>query len=573
MRTARVFVLFVVALAAAASAVAQKDVEKKIDSLLKQYHDYGQLNGSVLVADKGKVVYEKGFGMANMEWGIPNGPDTKFRIGSITKQFTAALILQLVEEGKIKLDGKITDYLPDYRKDTGAKVTIHHLLNHTSGIPSYTSNPEFFPKHSRNTLAVPEFVKMFASGDLEFEPGSKWSYNNSGYVLLGAIIEKVTGKNYEAVLTERILKPLGMMNTGYDHHATVLAKRASGYGKTPTGFINAPYLDMSLPYAAGSIYSTVGDLYKWEQALHEGSILSAESRKLMFTPGLSNYGYGVGIAERPFGKSDQKIKFIDHSGGIHGFNSLMTRAVDRRQTVIILDNVGFGNHHRKITNSILAILNGEEPDLPKRSIAEALYKTATERNAASAIAEYRRLKASEAHNYDFSEGQLNTLGYQILRSKGPKEAIEIFKLNVEMFPAASNPYDSLAEAYLEDGQKELALVNYKKAVELDPSNSNAVAIIRRLEGKEVKIDAAVFDSYVGEYQVTERMILTILKEGDKLFAQFPGQEKHELEAVSETEFTVPAVKANIKFEKDRTGVVTGLLLSQGTRTANAKKVK
>jgi len=190
MRTSRVFILFIVALAGAAGVFAQKDVQKKIDGLVKQYNEYGQFNGSILVADQGKVIYEKGFGMANMEWGIPNGPDTKFRIGSITKQFTAALILQLVDEGKIKLDGRLSDYLPDYRKDTGEKVTIHQLLNHTSGIPSYTSNPEFFPKHSRNAYGVPEFVKTFASGDLEFEPGSKFSYNNSGYTLLGAIIEK-----------------------------------------------------------------------------------------------------------------------------------------------------------------------------------------------------------------------------------------------------------------------------------------------------------------------------------------------------------------------------------------------
>ena len=571
MRTSRVFILFIVALAFATSAFAQKDVQKKIDSLVKQYYDYGQFNGSILVADKGKVIYEKGFGMANMEWGIPNAPDTKFRIGSITKQFTATLILQLVDEGKIKLDGKLSDYLPDYRKDTGGKITIHQLLNHTSGIPSYTSNPEFFPKHSRNAYSVPEFVKTFASGDLEFEPGSKFAYNNSGYTLLGAIIEKIYGKPYEAVLAERILKPLGMTNTGYDHHSTVLEKRASGYSKTPTGFVNAAYLDMSLPYAAGSIYSTVGDLYKWEQALHEGAIMSAESRRLMFTPGLADYGYGVGIFERPLGTTDQKIKMISHSGGINGFNSVMTRAVDKRQTVIILDNVGFGQYQGKITNSIFAILSGLPHDLPKRSIAEALYKIATEKDVATAIAEYRKLKGSET--YDFSEGELNTLGYQLMRLNRVKDAIEIFKLNVEMYPAASNPYDSLGEAYLEDGQKDLALVNYKKAVELNSSNANAVQIVRRLEGKDVKVDASGFDAYVGEYQVTPRMTLTITREGDKLFAQFPGQEKHLVEAVSATEFTITDVKANIKFEKDAAGVVTGLLLAQGTRTAKAPKIK
>ena len=200
MKTAKLFTLFIVALVTATNAFAQKTAQK-IDALVKQYNDYGQFNGSVLVAEKGKIIYEKGFGLANMEWAIPNQPDTKFRIGSVTKQFTAALVLQLVEEGKIKLDGKITDYLTDYRKDTGDKVTIHQLLNHTSGIPSYTNRPDFFAEFSRDPYNITDFVKKFASGDLEFEPGSKYSYNNSGYSLLGAIIEKVTGKSYETVLS------------------------------------------------------------------------------------------------------------------------------------------------------------------------------------------------------------------------------------------------------------------------------------------------------------------------------------------------------------------------------------
>ena len=226
MKTARVLALFIIAFVSAATAFAQS---QKIDALMQQYYDYGQFNGSVLVAEQGKIIYEKGFGMANMEWSIPNQPDTKFRIGSVTKQFTATVILQLIQEGKIKLEGKLTDYLTDYRKDTGDRVTIHQLLNHTSGIPSYTSRPTFFAEDSRDPYSVADFVKKFASGDLEFEPGTKFSYNNSGYFLLGAIIEKVTGRKYEEVLAERIFKPLGMTNSGYDHHATLLPKRASGY--------------------------------------------------------------------------------------------------------------------------------------------------------------------------------------------------------------------------------------------------------------------------------------------------------------------------------------------------------
>jgi CubicO group peptidase (beta-lactamase class C family) len=572
MKTAKLFALFIVAFITATNAFGQQNVQK-IDGLMKQYYDYGQFNGSILVAEKGKIIYEKGFGMANMEWAIPNQPDTKFRIASVTKQFTAALVLQLVEEGKIKLDGKISDYLTDYRKDTGGKVTIHQLLNHTSGIPDYTKRPKFSAEISRNPYSVADFVKNFASGDLEFEPGSKYSYSNSGYSLLGAIIEKVTGKTYATVLTERIFKRLGMTNSGYDNHSPLLEKRASGYQKTPDGFVNAAYLDMSIPYAAGSIYSTVEDLFKWDQALYEDKILSADSKKLMFTPGLGNYGYGIRISDQPIGKTDQKIKIIGHGGAINGFNSLITRAVEKRQTVIILDNVNLGQHHGKITNSIISILNGQPVEPPKKSIAETLYKIAIEKNVASAIAEYRKLKAANSPTFDFSETELNTLGYQLLGMKRTKDAIEIFKLNVEMFPKSGNPYDSLGETYLADNQKDLALANYKKAVEFDPTNANALQIVRRLEGKETKVDSSGFDAYVGDYEVTPKFILTISKEGDKLFGQGTGQPKMELEPVSDTQFTMPEVKANISFEKDSAGKIIGLLLSQGSRSANAKKIK
>ncbi len=269
----------------------------KIQEVLTLANKYRIFNGSALVAENGKVTYKGAFGMANMEWGIPNAPDTKFRLGSITKQFTAVLVLQFVEQGKIKLDGKVSEYLPEYRKDIGDKVTVHHLLTHTSGIPSYTSQPGFFENVSRNPYKVGDFVKKHASGDLEFEPGSKFSYNNSGYFLLGAIIEKVTGKTYEQALKDNIFDPVGMKNTGYDHHNTLLQKRAAGYSKTSDSYNNAAYLDMSLPYAAGSLYSTVEDLFLWDQALYTDKLLTAQSKELMYKPFLDDYAYGWAISK------------------------------------------------------------------------------------------------------------------------------------------------------------------------------------------------------------------------------------------------------------------------------------
>lgn len=571
MKISRFVSLTLMIVFAASAAAAQKSV-REIDSLMQKYVAYGQFNGTVLVAEKGKVIYKKGFGMANMEWSIPNAPDTKFRIGSVTKQFTAALILQLVEQGKIKLDGKLSDYLPYYRKDTGDKVTIHQLLNHTSGIPSYTGLPEF-GDIVRDAYKVEDFVKKFASGNLEFEPGTKFSYNNSGYFILGAIIEQVTGKSYEAVLTEKILVPLGMADTGYDNSGPILKKRAAGYDKTPDGFKNTDFLDMSLPYAAGSMYSTAEDLFKWDQALYADKIISAESKKKMFTPGLSDYGYGFGISDKELGKSGTKTKFIQHGGGINGFNCLFTRLVDKQQTIIILDNVGLGQYHGRITDSIAAILSGLPFEPPKKSIAEQLYRTAVDNGAAAAIAEFRKLKATSPALYDFAEPELNRLGYQLLGKKRAKDAIEIFRLNVEEYPKSGNVYDSLGEAYLADGQKDLALANYRKAVELDPSNANAVKIVNQLEGKEVKVDTKVFDSYVGDYELAPGFILTISRDGEKLIGQATGQGKTTLEPVSGSQFVVPSVKANITFEKDAAGNVTGLTLLQGGQTIKAKKIK
>ncbi len=462
-----------------------QDKAQKIDEFMQIYHDYGLFNGTVMVAEGGKVIYKKGFGLADMEWNIPNKPDTKFRIGSITKQFTSMLILQLVAEGKVKLDGKLSDYLPYYRKDTGEKVTVHQLLSHTSGIPSYTSLPKFMEDVSRNPYPVDVFIKKFCSGDLEFEPGSKFVYNNSGYFLLGAIIEEVTGKKYEEVLKGRILEPLGMKNTGYDHSKTVINNRAAGYEKTFDGYVNSPYLDMSLPYSAGALYSTVEDLYVWDQALYTEKLLSKEMKELMFKPHHTSsdgqgYGYGWGIREREIPDSKEKTTSISHGGGINGFSTLIERLVDYKHLIVLFNNTG-GAPLGSMSTGIINILFNNPYTPPKRSIAEKIYKTILEKDVDAAIKQYHELKKEHEKDYDFRPTELNRLGYQLLReNKIIKDAIEIFKLNVEVHPKYANGYDSLAEAYMDKGDKQLAIKNYAKSLELDPNNRNAVEMLNRL---------------------------------------------------------------------------------------------
>lgn len=552
-------------------ALAQ-DNAAKIKQVLELAHKYRQFNGTALVAENGKVIYKGAFGMANMEWNIPNAPETKFRLGSITKQFTAVLTLQLVEQGKIKLDGKISDYLPDYRKDIGDKVTIHHLLTHTSGIPSYTGQPGFFENVSRNPYKVSDFVAKYTSGDLEFDPGSKYAYNNSGYFLLGAIIERVTGKTYEQVLQENVFNPLGMKNTGYDHHNTLMEKRASGYARNLDGYTNAPYLDMSIPYAAGSLYSTVEDLYLWDQALYTDKVLSTKSKELMYKPFLQDYAYGWVVTTLSYKPQGQPVQSIRHGGGINGFSTMIVRLVNQKNLIVILDNTGSPNLGR-LTDTIANILYNQPYESPKMSIATVLEKTIRDKGIDAGIAEYRDLKAKQAATYDFNEPELNTLGYRLMGTGKLKEAIEIFKLNVEAYPKGFNTYDSLAEAYVNNKEHELAIQNYKKSLELNPNNTSASDALKRLEKGPVIVDAKVFDTYVGEYEIAPNFIMSVFREGDKFMTQATGQGKFEIVAESETTFYPTAFRAKITFIKDAEGKVTGLKMAQGGREREGKKIK
>lgn len=461
------------------SAFAQ-DKAKQIDELLSKYNEYGQFNGSALVAENGKVIFKKGYGSANMEWNIPNQPDTKFRLGSVTKQFTAFLIVKLAEEGKLKLDVPITTYLPDYPKENGDKITIHHLLTHTSGIPNYTNAPNFFKDKSRNPYTPEEFVKTFSGLPLEFTPGEKFNYSNSGYFLLGYIIEKVSGKTYEQYLQETIFTPLKMVNTGYDHYDMIIKNRAAGYEKKGKQISNAPFLDMSIPYAAGSLYSTVEDLYLWDQALYTNTLLSEKSMESLFKSyikfGNNAYGYGWFISEAKIGDKEP-VKIIEHGGGINGFNTIISRIPAHKNLVVLLNNTG-GTILNEMNNGIRAILYKQSFEQPKKSLALELQDVFTTQGLTAGTDTYKKLKSDPT--YGIKENEINNIGYQFLQTGKKKEAIEFFKINVETFPKSGNAYDSLGEAYLADGNKTLAIANYKKSVELDPTNDNGKKVLNEL---------------------------------------------------------------------------------------------
>lgn len=345
--------------AAQPAALDPPALQKKVDELLDAHVKVNDFGGAVLLAVGGKPLVSKGYGYANREWHIPATADTKFRIGSITKQFTSMVIMQLREQGKVKIEDSVCLYVTPC-PEAWKPVTVHHLLTHTSGIPTYTAIPAW-----RETNMVPktveQMVAIFRDLPLQWTPGEKFAYNNSGYFLLGVVIEKITGKKYEEALQEMILAPLGMRDSGYDWPGTILPRRASGYQGRGPALANAAALDMQQPFAAGSMYSTVEDLLAWDQALYTDKLIPAAAKQMMWTPFKDGYAYGWGVREPTAATFGHRQ--IAHSGGINGFSSMIIRVPDTNVTAIVLSN-NTAAPAAPIARDLLAIYYGQSYTVP-----------------------------------------------------------------------------------------------------------------------------------------------------------------------------------------------------------------
>ncbi len=433
------------------SVVSDQQITSKADEYMSAAVAVDGFSGSVLVARNGQPVFSKGYGMANVELGVPNTPQTVYRLGSVTKQFTGMAITMLQERSKLSVNDPACKYLTDCPPAWQA-ITIKHLLTHTSGIPNYTSFPDF-AKTAVLPVSSPGMISLLKDKPLEFAVGEKFAYSNSGYFLLGTIIERISGKSYEAFLEENIFTPLGMKHTGYDSPARIIKNRASGYARQSGEMVNAAYMDMSIPYAAGSLYSTTGDLLIWDQALYTEKLGARKSLDEMFTPlkGDTGYGYGWSV-----GKNFER-QTIAHGGGIYGFATQITRFPADRITVVVLSNVQ-GAPAGRVANDLAAIVFGGTYKIPK-------------------------------------------------------------------------------------------------------------------ERKEIALDLKILEKYVGQYQIPPSITISFTLENGKLMGQLGGQGKFALLAETETVFFSKDVNAQITFNKDAQGVVTGLTLSQGGGNTPAQKIK
>jgi CubicO group peptidase (beta-lactamase class C family) len=433
------------------SIVGAQTIDSRFDEYMNRAAKLGRFNGYVLVARDGKTIFGKGYGMANFEEDVPATPQTKFRLASITKGFTAMAVMMLQEKGKLDLQDSICKYLNGC-PDAWKPVTVRRLLNHTSGISDYAAAPDFMRTISL-PVTIDELIGNFRNKPLQFAPGENFAYSNSNYILLGQIIEKVSGQPFDVFVRENIFAPLNMKNSGYDDNTALLKHRAIGYINRSDKIINARYMDMSNAYAAGGLYSTAADLLLWNQALDAGRLVSKKSLEEIFTPGKGGVGYGWFI------NRDANRLAIFQGGLNSGFAVSIFRYPEDRACVILLNN--FENaapHLPRIGRDLTAILFNEKYELPAESVT-------------------------------------------------------------------------------------------------------------------VKVDAKIYDAYIGEYDFGQNRIITISKEDGKLFAQRAGAPPNEMFPESETRFFLKVADVGFGFVKDGAGKVTGLILYANGQEMKGNKVK
>jgi CubicO group peptidase (beta-lactamase class C family) len=476
MKQCSVLTFLFILLTQVSAAQSKKD---KLDAIMKNYHQYNMFDGSVLVAENGKVIYKKAFGLANREWNIPNTIDTKFMIGSVSKPITALLMLIQVQKGLINLDKTISDYIPEFSKKNGSRITIRQLLSHTSGIPNYDIYKDFFPRISRQNFTREEYLKIYMDSALAFEPGTKYYYSSWGYFTLGYIMEKVTGKSYSRLMKEDIFDKLGMSGSGSYFHTQIINKRAGGYDYSLGGYTSSDFRDQSNTMGTGDLYSTVEDLFKLHLALTNNTLLNKQLSDEMFAPGMRPAQYGFGWFNKNFKYTEtDSVSSNFHLGMTDGFLSFLIRIPSTNSMIVILCNSSptdfFG-----IAGNLAKVLYNKTVFI-KQPAHKAMETVIASKGATAAVEEYKKMK-KDTTRYYIDWISMNFLGEQLFTLKRYEDAKVIFENNAAEFPEKDLPALSLAKTYEELGRKEDAITWYKKTLAITPGYEEAKNRLKELE--------------------------------------------------------------------------------------------
>lgn len=537
------FLLPALSLLICLSSAAQTPWEAQVDSILNNQFKKDGTGAAAIITQGGKTLYHKGFGLADLENKVPMRPEMVFRLGSITKQITAVAILKLMEEGKLNLQDPLTKYIPDYPAP-GDKVTIEHLLTHTSGIPSYTDMPVFDGAFMRKDMSPEELINVFKKEPFDFEPGTKWNYNNSGYVLLGYIIEKVSGKSYGDFIEQEIFKPLGMKNSLYGSNTRIIANKAQGYGAGDKGYQHDAYLSMTLPYSAGSLMGTVEDLAIWNKSIHEGKLVKKETLQKAFVDyrllngRQTHYGFGWGI-----GEMNNEVVY-EHSGGINGYltNALYIPSKD-------------------LFIAVFSNCTCEAPIETSEYMATMVLGTYKKRKAI-------RLDSASLQAYtgvfedQIEEGQLREItrvGNQLYSQRKGSTKFKVFAFEKDKFFFEDSP----TEIYFVRDQKGNVTGLKVKTLAGQPSLWVRTTKPFTPQRKEVTLTEDQLKKWVGNYRIAPTFSIAITYEGGMLKTQATNQPKFDIYPESEKKFFLKVVDAQLEFFTDETGKVTHLMLYQG----------
>jgi CubicO group peptidase (beta-lactamase class C family) len=539
---------------ACADISSAQTLDQKFDEYLNGAQRVLNFSGAVLVMKDNKVLFTKGYGMADVSSSEPNTPETKYLICSVTKQFTAAAVMQLSEKKLLNLNDPIVRYLPDYPQPAADKVTIYHLLTHTSGIAEYTDLPQFEEMYDR-PARLEDVVTIFKDIPLLFEPGSEWRYSNSGYYLLGLIIEKVSGEAYGEYMRKHVFEPLGMSNSSFPHGFMDLPGSARGHTFDSAGsLVPEAAVHSNLPYSAGGLYSTVGDIAKWDRSLRNGILLSPESLSRMFTPYKGHYGCGWFI-DTLYGH-----QLVFHGGGGGGFRSSFMRFVDEPFCLVVFGNNDAGSVDR-IGNGLAAIAYGQPYDVP---------------TIKTSIAMDSRILEDYVGAYEAGPDK-----YRLVTREGDSLFVQ------RTSGARSLLHAEAKDKFFHDSDHTVTITFVRdaadKVTEQIIHRNGRDERARRIEGEKAEqllgslipatVDPAIYSAYAGDYEVAPGFVVTFRCRDGRFFAQPTGQPEAEAFPRSETEFFFKLVDASVSFMKDNTGTVTGMVLRQGGRELPAKKVR
>ena len=529
--------------------VYSQNCEKEFDKILNEQNFENTPGYAILIAKNDQVIYRKAYGYANLELDVKLEPEHIFRIGSITKQFTACAILKLEEEGKLSLQDDITKFIADYPTH-GHKITIEHLLTHTSGIKSYTSMMTWDAEVRKKDFTPIQLIDYFKKEPMDFAPGEKILYNNSGYIILGYIIEKASGKTYEEYLKETFFTPLGMINTSYEKTSLILKNRASGYQKKGEEFENADFLSMTQPYAAGSLLSTVDDLFKWYSAIMNDKVISKENRMKAHSSYILNnkkptgYGYGWSLG------NIQGSPMIEHGGGINGFLTASLWLPEEKVFVAIFSNcTGNPPESTAIKLAAAAIgksFNQQEIKIEKEKLEEyvGVYESVEKETRTIVVEKDSLFYVNPAGN----------------RSK-------LLPFGKDRF-FIKNSFTEFAFKRNQQGKVVSLTANGTGYLPLELNKTERPVDLK----KEVELPDELLDKYLGKYELMPQFILTVTREGKRVFVQATGQMRGEIFASEPHRFFSKDVNAEFIFHMDMFDQVTELILVQNGEH-KAKKIE